>query len=100
MAATTAGMPLLSRLKSITRYAFFEPPPMNRDVVRPLLLRPPVRFLDSTSDFSGRSLVMSSRETTVWKRRVGVVGLYVLIGILSSFQLSAFSSQQSALADG
>ena len=59
---------------------------MNRDVTRPVLLRPPVRFFDSTSDFSGRLLVMSSRETDVWKRRVGVVGLYVLIGI--SFPLN------------
>src|SRR6478672_786852 len=47
-----------------------------------MLLRPPVRFLGSTSDFSGVSLVMSWRDTTVWKRRVGVVGLYVLIAIL------------------
>src|SRR5258708_33559820 len=54
---------------------------MNREVTRPLLLRPPVPCLGSTSDFSGRSLVMSSRETMVWKRRVGVVGLYVLMGI-------------------
>ena len=73
--ATTAGMPTLSRLKSTTRYACLAPPPMNREVTRPVLLRPPVRFLDSTSDFSGRSLVMSSRDTTVWKRRVGVTGL-------------------------
>ena len=29
----------------------------------------------SSSDFSGCSLVMSARDTTVWKRRVGVVGL-------------------------
>src|SRR5579872_1379698 len=55
---------------------------MNRDVTWPLLLRPPVPFLGSRSDFSGCSLVMSSRETTVWNRRVGVVGLYVLIGML------------------
>jgi hypothetical protein len=48
---------------------------MNREETRPVLLRPPVRFLDSTSDFSGRSLVMSARETVVWKRRVGVTGL-------------------------
>ena len=54
---------------------------MKRDVTRPVLLRPPVRLMGSTSDRSGRSLVMSSRETTVWNRRVGVVGLYVLIGI-------------------
>ena len=73
--ATTAGMATLSRLKSTTRYACLAPPPMNREVTRPVLLRPPVRFLDSTSDFSGRSLVMSSRDTTVWKRRVAVTGL-------------------------
>jgi len=75
MAATTAGMPALSRLKSITRYACLCPPPMNREVTRPVLLRPPERFLDSTSDFSGVCLVISSRETEVVKRRVGVVGL-------------------------
>jgi hypothetical protein len=38
---------------------------MKRELTRPVLDRPPVRFLLSTSDFSGRSLVMSSRETTV-----------------------------------
>ena len=54
---------------------------MNREVTRPVLLRPPVRFLDSTSDFSGVCLVMSSRETTVWKRRVGGGGSVVLIGM-------------------
>ena len=76
MAATTAGMPALSRLKSIDRDTLAcAPPPMNRDVMRPVLLRPPVRFLPFTSDFSGVSLVMSSRDTTVWNRRVGVVGL-------------------------
>ena len=35
---------------------------MNRDVTRPVLLRPPVRCLEVTSDFSGRSLVISSRR--------------------------------------
>src|SRR5271157_5473063 len=82
--ATTAGMAALSRLKSTTRYACLAPPPINREVTRPVLLRPPVRFLGSTSDFSGRSRVMSSRDTTVWKRRVAVTGLYVLIGITQS----------------
>jgi len=48
---------------------------MNRDVTRPVLLRPPVRFFDVTSAFSGRSLVISSRVVTVWNRRVGVTGL-------------------------
>ena len=43
-----------------------------------------VAFFDSTSAFSGRCLVISSRVVIVWKRRVGVVGLYVLIGITKS----------------
>src|SRR5579883_2413504 len=90
IAATTAGIPALSRLKSIMRYAFFAPPPINRDVMRPRLLRPPVRFLVSTSDFSGRCLVMSSRETTVWKRRVGAVGLSVLIGMFDLREVRHF----------
>src|SRR5579871_5501750 len=55
---------------------------MKRDVTRPVLLRPPVRCFVSTSDFSGVCLVISSRDTTVWKRRVAVVGLYVLMGML------------------
>ena len=43
--------------------------------VNPSLLRPPVRFFPTTSDFSGCCLVTSSRETTLMKRRDGVVGL-------------------------
>jgi hypothetical protein len=74
-------MPVLSRLKSMIRYAFLWPPPMNRLEMRPSLLRPPVRCLPSTSDFSGVCLVMSSREITVVKRRVGVVGRYDLMGM-------------------
>jgi hypothetical protein len=38
---------------------------MKREVTRPVLLRPPVRCFFSTSDFSGVSLVIFSRETTV-----------------------------------
>src|SRR5690242_20095535 len=87
MAATVAGIPTLSRLKSTTRYACLAPPPMKREVTRPTLLRPPVRSLRSTSAFSGRSLVMSSRVVTVWNRRVGVTGLYDLIGINISLGL-------------
>src|SRR5450755_4660282 len=83
MDATLAGIPILSRLKSIMRYACLAPPPRNRDEIRPSLLRPPVRFLPSTNDFSGRSLVISSRETTEVKRRDGVVGLYFFIGMVS-----------------
>ena len=57
---------------------------MNREVTWPVLFRPPLRFVGWTSDFSGVCFVMSLRDTTVWKRRVGVVGLYVLIGISGS----------------
>src|SRR5256885_1321609 len=42
-AATPAGMPALSRLKSMTQWACLSPPPMNREVTRPVELRPPVR---------------------------------------------------------
>jgi len=54
-----------------------------RDEIKPSLLRPPERFLPSTSDFSGRSLVISSRVTLVVNRRVGVVGLYFFIGMVN-----------------
>src|SRR5450759_5109034 len=76
--ATLAGMPVLSRLKSMMRYDFLWPPPRKREEIRPPLLRPPVRFLPAVSDFSGFCFVISSRETTVWKRRVGVVGLSLI----------------------
>src|SRR5258708_6637834 len=81
MAVTLAGMPCLSRLKSMMRYARLAPPPRKRLEMRPRLLRPPVLGLPSTSDFSGVCLVMSSRVTTVMKRRDFVTGLYALIGI-------------------
>src|ERR1700676_563495 len=82
MAATTATIPCLSRLKSISRYAFLCPPPRKRDDMRPVLLRPPLARLPFTRLFSGVCLVMSSRDTTVWKRRVGVVGLKLFTAIL------------------
>src|SRR5258708_31552576 len=64
------------------------PPPRNRDEIKPSLLRPPERFFPSTSDFSGRSRVISSRETEVVKRRVGVVGLYFFIGMVKCSPLN------------
>jgi hypothetical protein len=48
---------------------------MNREVTRPVLLRPPVRFFASTSDFSGLALLRSSRVVAVVNRRLGVTGL-------------------------
>ena len=51
IAATLAGMPSLSRRKSIRRYSRLCPPPRCHDVVCPLALRPPDFLLaPSTSD--------------------------------------------------
>src|SRR4051812_11017570 len=84
MAATFAGIPRLSRLKSITRYFCLWPPPMKREVTRPLLLRPPVFGLPLVSAFSGVVFVMSLNEACVWKRMPGEVGLYLLVAIVGS----------------
>ena len=78
MAATLAGMPSLSRLKSMRRYIRLWPPPRKRAVIRPCVLRPPVFFKGSSSDFSGSVLVISSNDATVMPRRPGDVGLYRL----------------------
>src|SRR3954453_23627727 len=81
IAATLAGTPSLTRLKSMMRYWRLWPPPWWRVVMRPLLLRPPVLLSGSTSDFSGAFLVTSSNEETAMKRRPGLVGLYFLTAI-------------------
>src|SRR3954468_23039352 len=91
--ATVAGIPVLSRLKSMTRYCCLCPPPMNREVMSPELGRPPVRFLGSSNALCGRLVVISSLTSVVLKRCVGVIGLYVLIAIFFSSQLSAISFQ-------
>src|SRR4051794_22561045 len=57
---------------------------MNRIVVSPELRRPPVRGFGSTSGLCGCFVVMSSLTSVVRYRNVCVVGLYVLIGIISS----------------
>src|SRR3954463_3596901 len=75
IAATLAGTPSLFRLKSTMRYCCLWPPPRWRDVLRPYELRPPVRGLGASSDFSGLSLVVSEKSETVWKRRPGLGGL-------------------------
>jgi hypothetical protein len=57
IAATTAGIPNFVALEIDPRgRPACAPPPMKREVTRPVLLRPPVRFFPSTSDFSGRLL--------------------------------------------
>ena len=63
--ATVAGMPVLSRLKSMSRNLRLWPPPMNRMVVSPELRRPPVRRLGSSSGLYGLVLVMSSLTSVV-----------------------------------
>src|SRR3954468_16262474 len=81
IAATLAGTPSLFRLKSTMRYCCLWPPPRWRDVLRPYELRPPVRGLGASNDFSGLSLVISEKSETVWKRRPGLVGLRLRKGI-------------------
>src|SRR3954471_23732651 len=81
IAATLAGTPSLFRLKSTMRYCCLWPPPRWRDVLRPYELRPPVRGLGASSDFSGLSLLIAEKSETVWKRRPGLVGLRLRRGI-------------------
>src|SRR6266511_4412715 len=87
MVATTAGMPVLSRLKSIARILRLCPPPRCQMVRLPELRRPPVRFFGSVSGLCGRFVVRSSFTCELLKRRVGVIGLYVLIAIVALFVL-------------
>src|SRR5438105_14002533 len=86
-------MPAFSRLKSPARSLRLCPPPRHQLVMSPALRRPPVRCLPRVSGLCGRSAVISSLVSVVWKRSDGVIGLYVLIGIM---KLSAVSSQLTA----
>src|SRR2546429_6301228 len=64
IAATLAGTPNFSRRKSMRRYCRLWPPPRYRDVMWPLLLRPPVPRFGSSSDFSGVAFVISPNSDT------------------------------------
>src|SRR3954471_13049168 len=81
IAATRAGTPSLVRLKSILRYRRLAPPPRWRAVLRPLTLRPPDFLSPSVRDFSGSSRLISAKSGYVVKRRPGLVGLGLRIGI-------------------
>src|SRR3954451_5258574 len=81
IAATRAGMPSLRRLKSIRRYRRLAPPPRWRAVLRPRALRPPDFVSPSTSDFSGSLFVISAKSAYVAKRRPGLVGLGLRMGM-------------------
>src|SRR3569833_1987284 len=81
MAATRAGTPSLVRLKSILRYSRLAPPPRWRAVLRPYALRPPDFLRPSTSVRSGSVFVISAKSGYETKRRPGLVGLGLRIGI-------------------
>src|SRR5271163_3100027 len=99
MAATFAGIPVFSRRKSTCRYFCAWPPPRCHAVISPCAFRPPVRFCDSTSDFSGVCLVISLLSSIVKKRRDGVYGLNVLIGIgASTYPLLTLLCKFSAIS--
>src|SRR5215213_4203324 len=80
-AATRAGLPSLRRLKSILRYRRLAPPPRWRAVLRPLELRPPDFFRPSVRRFSGAFFVRPEKSAYETKRRPGLVGLGLRIGI-------------------
>src|SRR6266496_4403174 len=100
MVATTAGIPVLSRLKSIARILRLCPPPRCQIVRSPELRRPPVRFFGSVSGLCGRLVVRSSLTCELLKRRVGVIGLYVLIAIVALFVLRFGSPAAGSLPAG
>src|SRR5690606_20367357 len=74
ISATRAGIPNLSRLKSIRRYCCLWPPPRLRMVTWPLLLRPPLLFFGSSRLFSGVERVISSKLDTDLNRVAAVMG--------------------------
>src|ERR1700751_5417870 len=81
IAATFAGTPSLRRLKSTLRYSRLAPPPRWREVLRPLLLRPPDFLRPSTRVFSGSVFVISEKSGYETKRRPALVGLGLRIGM-------------------
>ena len=73
--ATVAGIPVLSRLKSMMRSLRLCPPPRRQIVRSPALRRPLMRCFGSVNGLYGRLVVRSSLTVVVVNRRVGVVGL-------------------------
>src|SRR5438270_10215493 len=89
---TFAGMPALSRLKSIERSFCLYPPPRCQLVRSPALRRPALDFFGDVSGLYGRFVVRSSLTTVEVNLCDGVNGLYVLIAIKISFQRLGFYS--------
>src|SRR3954452_1499462 len=82
--STVAATSQVRRLKSITRYFCLWPPAMPREVTWPLLLRPPVLRLPSTSAFSGLPCQSAALSTRIRPRCDEVVALYCLSAIFRS----------------
>ncbi len=76
---TVATTPSFFRLKSTLRSICLCPPPRNRTVTIPWLLRPPLFFRGDSNDFSGWftfGCVQSAKSLTDPARRPAEVGLY------------------------
>src|SRR6476660_4982803 len=79
--STVAATSHVRRLKSIVRYFCLWPPAMPREVTWPLLLRPPVLRLPSTSALTGLPFQSDDLSTRIRPRCDEVVGLYFLSAI-------------------
>src|SRR5437763_16623244 len=80
--STVAGTSQVRRLKSMKRYFCLWPPAMPREVTWPLLLRPPVLRLPSTSALTGLPFQSADLSTRIRPRCDEVVGLYFLSAIV------------------
>src|SRR5271167_1737948 len=81
--STVAGISSLARLKSTVRKRLLLPPPRQRIVIRPVLLRPPLPRRPSVNALTGLPFHSSLRSTMTSCRREGVVGLNVFNAIAS-----------------
>src|SRR3954462_10599574 len=79
--STVAAPSKVRRWKSRIRYFCLCPPAMPRDVTWPLLLRPPVLRLPSTSALIGLPFQSDDLSTRIRPRCDEVVGLYFLSAI-------------------
>src|SRR5688572_13794484 len=93
-------MPSLSRLKSIRRYFWREPPPLWRVVMRPLWLRAPVLLCETVSGAYGSPLCRCDRSTLTTKRAPGEVGLSLISAIVRSLLLHRLGFVVDRLAGG
>src|ERR1700732_2106237 len=80
---TSAGISVLVRLTPMMRERCLCPPPRQRWVMRPRLLRPPFSRLPWVSALIGRPFHSSLRSTMTSWRCPGVVGLKLLSAIAS-----------------